>query len=325
MTQVSYNEVRRVDEVLVRAIEAPPFTKTWRPYSHADVIDAIGSACSKLNIEPANKKYSLSRDGDSMFAVWQLNNTGNEEMDFSIGFRNSINKMFAIGICAGKVVFVCSNMMFESDFILFRKHSGNLEHYEIEYLAVETLKQVTDRFTSLNEWHQSLRNVELAASQASLITIAAMRNRIFSTSSYNKFHELYFGNGKKPKYEPTLYGWHGAATEVVRDLSLISVHDRNVLLNRFIRHEVPKILKEEKKPHVDFIQIRENARAIEFGEKEKMREARREKSIEIKEKVKLMKKQHTKAEPKNIINFRRCSYCKSIIESTKDTCPYCGN
>ncbi len=339
MTQVTYDKVRRVDEALVRAIEAPPFTKTWRPYSHADVIDAIGSACSKLNIEPANKKYSLSRDGDYMFAVWQLANTGNDEMDFSIGFRNSINKMFAIGICAGKTVYVCSNMMFESDFILFRKHSGSLEQYEIEFLAVETMKKVTARFDAFNRWHESLRKVELTAAQASIITVAAIRNRIFSASSYNKFHELYFGNGSKPKYEPTLYGWHGALTETIRDLSLISVHQRNSMLNRFINYEVPKVLKQARKPYVHFTKIREKARAAELKERELTEEERREEAAAIKEKVKHMKKmkaQQTKEEEKNIkvlkrsvpekvASFKKCPYCKAVIESSKSICPYCGN
>ena len=138
---------RRVTELEVRKEPKPEFTPTWSPYSHAEVLDSIGSACTQLNINIVRKEYSI-RKNSKMFGVWEVN-LGHQEVNFAIGIRNSIDKTHSVGLCAGERVFVCDNLIFSGDFVLFRKHTSRLELEDLTILAKESLELLYFKFEEL--------------------------------------------------------------------------------------------------------------------------------------------------------------------------------
>jgi hypothetical protein len=248
----------RVPEAIVRAAPEPAFTKTWRPYSHGAVLDCLAAATKEMKFDVVRKDYSITKNQARMFGVWEIGNKADDELSFAIGFRNSIDKHFAVGLCAGERVFVCDNLIFDSEFILFRKHSGQLSRDELQLTAIEAMKTVTNRFELLKNWHGKLKEVGIDHKEAALLTVAAMRKELIPPSNYPKFHDLFFD--KSTKYTPTLHGWHGAVTELYKDQSLLTVQYKNAELNKFIRHEAPIFLSEKKK--YEFVQVEEAAQKL---------------------------------------------------------------
>jgi DNA-directed RNA polymerase subunit RPC12/RpoP len=241
-TLVAHCGSTRVDEAVVRAVAQPAFTPSWHPFSHGQVLDAVGIAVQEAGFQVERTEYSLRKDL-AMFGVWQVNKK-DAEIGCAVGIRNSVNRTLSVGLCAGERVFVCDNLVFSSEFVLFRKHTGLLNAAEMLLMAREAFGTVTGQWEKLRAWHEGLKSVDLTAKQAAFITVAAMRREIITPAQFAEWNELYFGNGNPTKYTPTLHGWHGATTELLNDRRLDRNVRRQAPLNQFIDHEVPLLLSE---------------------------------------------------------------------------------
>jgi hypothetical protein len=240
---LAHKDTTRVSEAVVRSAPQPDFTDSWHPYSHASVLDAMQDAMASVGLEVKQRDYSVTKTLTRMFGVWTVGNATNAEMDLAVGIRNAVDKRFAVGICAGERVFVCDNLVFSSEFVMFRKHSGALSEEEIFVMAREAVKTILPQFETLRAWHEALKTVELTMAQATVLTVAAMHSGLLPPSNFPRFRDLYF-KLEESKYDRTLHGWHGAMTETFRAYSLLTVQGRNALLNRFVDFEAPALLQE---------------------------------------------------------------------------------
>jgi hypothetical protein len=215
-------------------------------------------------------------------------------MNFSIGIRNSIDKTHSVGFCAGKRVFVCDNLIFSGEFVIFRKHTGQLELGEIQILAKESLEALIPRFRQLNQWHNRMKKIKLTDEQASLLACAAMRKEILPASKYPQFHNLYFD--KDTKYTPTLHGFHGACTEIMMNNSLLTIQWKNDQLNRFLNFEAPQLITPRKVARVDFVESEKVAELNYAESRKEEKEFARATSQEIRKKAMRKLKEQKKAE-----------------------------
>jgi hypothetical protein len=287
---MAHKDTSIVSEAVVLAEPRPEFTSTWHPYSHREVIETVGAACDKLGWSVARKTYSIKKD-DKMFGVWDLEKKGGElvktkERTLSLGLRNSIAKTASVGLCAGLRVFVCDNLVFRGDFVMFRKHTGLLSGDELGIMAEEALVALSTRFTFVDEWWEGLKKVELTDPQASALMTAAMNrphNPIIPPSKFGAFYDLYFGKGTK--YTPTLHGFHGAVTEMLQQDALHSIGWRSKDLVTFLDLEAPVILGQHK-GRIHFDEIREKAKEGRSEKAEEEKAASKEEQAILKEKIK---------------------------------------
>jgi len=130
-----------VTEAEVINVPAVPFTETFRPVHHREVISVMRESIHNTGLEIVSSQYTLARDGMQFFAVWDLSE-GNGEMCWSIGIRNSMDKSLALGVVSGTRVFVCSNLAFSGEFVEFRKHTKGLTQDELEFLAFRSTRKI---------------------------------------------------------------------------------------------------------------------------------------------------------------------------------------
>jgi hypothetical protein len=250
----------RVTETTVRSEPQPEFTRSWRPFSHAEVLDAMSIAIVDAGLEVGAKEYSLRKPldepeaGSKMLACWQL-----KEKQGSIGrgisIINATDKTAAISIGWYERIFICSNFCFKMELasVLFRRHTGRLSSEEILYDAREALKMLLPKFESLKKWHEALKLTALNAQQAALLTTAAMRRAILPPAKFPSFYDCFIGEASR-KYESergTLWGWHAAATEIMNDNSLLTMVDKQHRLNYFLDYEAPIVLKRGEDYEID--------------------------------------------------------------------------
>ena len=242
---VSKGVTERVTESVVRAEPQPTFTESWHPFSHAIVLDAVAAACKKFNLTIKRKEYSI-RKNSKMFASWEVRSaagilmTQEKEFDLAIGIRNSIDKTHSVGLCAGERITVCDNLMFSGDFVIFRKHTGRLEIEEIVFYAEEALEALLPKMNEFHDWHEKLKAIKLTYDQASLLTVAAMKQDLIPSSKFPQFYDLFYA--RESRYATTLHGWHGAATEIMRENSLLTIQWKNERLNKFIDYQAPVLI-----------------------------------------------------------------------------------
>ena len=219
--------VKRAKEKEVISVPEPKFTKSWHPISHKRVIKALEKGCKSEGIGIVKRDYSLGRDGLKMFGVWDLD-IKNKKMGYSLGFRNSLDKSFAVGICAGTSVFVCSNMMFSGEFIEFKRHTSGLDDERLFEVTESAIGGAIIQIKELKKWHKGLRKVWMDEDEKKCMVYDMVTQNVFSGGKIQQYltHLEEEKALLKDKDSMTsLYNMHGAATRLMRNWNLLKVSD----------------------------------------------------------------------------------------------------
>jgi hypothetical protein len=94
------------------SVEAPPHTETWFPLKHSHVLDSVLGTLEATDFQVQRLQISLSQGNARFFGTLDLCSPVAEGVSLSVGVRNSIDKTFPLGFCAGSRVFVCDNLAF---------------------------------------------------------------------------------------------------------------------------------------------------------------------------------------------------------------------
>ena len=246
-----------VQEAEVISVPSVPFTRTFHPIHHKEVIAVMKESIRQAGLEIVSSQYTLARDGMQVFAVWDLSE-GNGEMCWSIGIRNSMNKSLALGIVSGTRVFVCSNLAFSGGFIEFRKHTKGLCYEELEFLAFRSTRRIIHNLTEFQAWHEGLKNYHLSDIDARLLLVDVMESGVFAPSKFARFCELYFG-----RCESTMFEFHEACTNILRGTNLQVMPRRNKILNGIIDNYIWRLDEVRNiSPVGDFFEQRALSQAI---------------------------------------------------------------
>jgi hypothetical protein len=101
----------------------PEPTDTFKPISHATLVEQVIEGLSFRHINVVRDEYAVSEDGMKLFGVMDLE-AGMDGARYSLGIRNANDKSMRLGLTVGYRVFVCDNMAFHGDFTpVLAKHS----------------------------------------------------------------------------------------------------------------------------------------------------------------------------------------------------------
>jgi hypothetical protein len=116
---------RQVSREELDRVEAPAPTSTWFPVKHATVVDAVQQSLAAAGFDVRRATFGLARDNHRMFATLDLTSQLALGVSLAVGLRNSTDKSFPIGFCAGSRTFVCDNLAFRSELTVTKKHTRN--------------------------------------------------------------------------------------------------------------------------------------------------------------------------------------------------------
>ena len=227
-------DTKRVEEKVVKSIEAPEFTKTWHPVPHKDVISAMETCVKNAGLPIRERQYSLNGDGTNMFGVWKIGSVvGKTQVLPALGFRNSISKSFAIGVTSGTNIFVCDNMAFSGTFVEFRRHTSGLDYDELLEITCRAVNAVTEKTNEFSKWHEGLHEIEMTEDDTKIFTFESMKRDIIKPSKFNQFLTS-LEEEKRAHKEATIFTFHGAHTRQFRGYNFFQMTDRNVKLNALV-------------------------------------------------------------------------------------------
>lgn len=227
-----------VDKDVVYAQPEPTFTRSWHPLSHQRCDLAFRSALKQQNIKIQDEVYSLSRDGCNAYGSFSINDIvlDKDGISQNIIWRNSTNMSFSFGICAGTKAWACSNLQMFGDFVQFRRHTSGVDDKEIQRIVTDGLEVVLSTAQRAIEWHQSLKLVELTTSEVKELAYNAIMMDVFPKTKISDFNNLLFSGNHV--YDPaSLFGFHGACTELVRGLRLSGIEYYTHRLEGFINEQ----------------------------------------------------------------------------------------
>ncbi|MFO0938959.1 MAG: DUF932 domain-containing protein [Gemmataceae bacterium] len=118
---------REVSREELAHIPLPPATRSWAPVGHSRVLDTTLATLKETGFVCDKMRLALSADGRRFFGTLDLTTELSSDgiVTLAVGVRNSIDKTFPMGFCAGSRVFVCDNLAFRSELMVRRKHSIN--------------------------------------------------------------------------------------------------------------------------------------------------------------------------------------------------------
>jgi len=242
----------RATEAEIMAVNEVSFTRTFRPVHHQLVIEAVRTGINAVGLEIVKTEYVLAgKDGMRMFGVWDLD-SGNDELCWSIGIRNSMDKSMALGICAGTRVFVCENLAFDGEFVALRKHTKGLTLDELEFMAYRAIRCLVGRLTKFQAWHEGLKAYELRDADAKILLVELINQNVIPASWFPRFYDLYFSAA----YDNTLWTFHEMATNLLRDSNLLTLPKKNRLLNAILNQHIEDMQAELPSTLGDFYESR---------------------------------------------------------------------
>ena len=219
---VSRDEVARTD--------TPCSTATWRPVPHIDVIEAVSKVIRAHDWNIEGEKFGLASEGQKMFGVMEISSSSSPDWHRCIGLRNSHDKSLAVGLSAGIVVCVCSNLAFGGTTVIKRKHTRRFELTDLIDRAVASLE---DDFLTMESVSEDLKDIYLKNDDEarSSIVRAAELGVINSSDILPVYREF-----KSPSHvefrEPTRWSLLNSITEIVKKYSPQRVDHSYLALNR---------------------------------------------------------------------------------------------
>jgi hypothetical protein len=141
------------------AVNTPAETKTYTPISHQSLYEVLAENLDKAGLQVKRELFTSARSGQQMFGQMVVG-SGFDDIDMSLGFRNSYDKSMQIGMVGGGNVIVCSNGMFKGDIRKMHMHYGNVKQ-EIESMAAEVVGTLDKHFKSLRKDSKKLQEVKI--------------------------------------------------------------------------------------------------------------------------------------------------------------------
>lgn len=225
---VTENEIQNVPEV--------PFTETWRPIHHRDIIEFLGRLLQDTGVGIRNKSYNMSENGWDLFATWTLDmsSVGGRAHQM-LGFRNSMQKHFALGLCAGQIITVCENMCFSGDFVEHRRHTSGLTVERLLEFLQRALGIVREHGRLFEMFFEALARHTLPENSRKVLTFDAMERGIVPPSKFNQLQLAWEEESKlNPEGDPNLQQFHNSITRILRESSVGQIQTRTGELNTML-------------------------------------------------------------------------------------------
>jgi hypothetical protein len=101
---------------------------SYQPVAHHDVVNRTRDSLAKSGFTIQDEVHSLARDDKHYFGLFSVDHPNREASDRGcvVGVRNSHDKTFPAGLCAGDAPFVCDNLIFTNTIKLARRHTCNI-------------------------------------------------------------------------------------------------------------------------------------------------------------------------------------------------------
>jgi hypothetical protein len=127
-------------------VPTPPATATWFPVPHVSVLDTTVERLTEAGYRVRSTDLGVTKDGRRFFGTIDLDAPLVSGVSLAVGVRNSTDKSFPLGFCAGNRTFVCDNLAFRSELLVRRKHTrfGETRFANAITQAVASLKHFAE-------------------------------------------------------------------------------------------------------------------------------------------------------------------------------------
>lgn len=213
----------------LKAIPAPGRTKTWNPIPHYEVLDKVNEVFTSQGITVLDTRVDVVNEGAQAFVAHTVDIDGNNDKSFQVGWRNSLDKSLSLGFTAGTTIMVCSNLVFNGEWIDFRRHTGRLDMETVHEMALKGVQLGIEKSQTFGAWMDNLRGIPTRPKDPEYLFVQMLRRDIVTRNKALDLLNAY--DEEVDRYGETLYTVYNAATQTFRDAAMYLITQRSPKLN----------------------------------------------------------------------------------------------
>lgn len=219
---------------------------THRPVPHIQVVEKVLKGLDDAGFTVEHSGYGLGPGllkvgddkvklkGGRMFGLLQLGYDGpHTEVADMLGFRNFHDKQGTIGFAVGDAPFVCDNLSFSAEIMLFRKHTMNVER-NLASMIDEAVGKLATRRVNEDARITRYKETEVTDVLAHHLTIQAVDSDVVPVTRVKDVLSQWRTPEHDEFKERTLWSYKNAITNVMRGGNLFDKPKKGMALNQIM-------------------------------------------------------------------------------------------
>lgn len=222
----------------VRRVTTPQSTTRWKPIAHSKVVDVTRNTLEEKGFEVLNECHNVTKGGEHYFGMFQVNHENlsdnGGERGCVVGMRNSHDKLFAAGLCAGDAPFICDNLVFHNDVVFTRKHIGDV-YGELVTRVNKITEYLIPMWARQNDRVSAYKEVALDDREAQHLIFdvyeAGVKTNLIGQSTLAQAWEQWKSSDHKVFKDRNLNSLYNAFTEVSKGRNVMHLPRRSEIFH----------------------------------------------------------------------------------------------
>lgn len=238
-----------VDYDLVKAVPTPPVeyrkkenangerNVSYQPIAHHELVERTKGFLGDNGFTIQDEVHSLARDNNHYFGLFSVDHPNRVESDRGcvVGLRNSHDKTFPAGLCAGDAPFVCDNLIFTNTIKLARRHTRNILQ-DLDFTINRALGKLFGFWHGQDKRIEAYKNFELKNSQANDLIIRACKAGALPKSKIMDVVNQWESSDHAEFWDRNVNSLYNAFTEIYKG-NLIQLPNRSEALHSVLDSE----------------------------------------------------------------------------------------
>lgn len=239
-----------VDYKLVQAVPTPPVeyrkkenangerNVSYQPIAHHELIERTKGFLGDNGFTIQDEVHSLARDNNHYFGLFSVDHPNRAESDRGcvVGLRNSHDKTFPAGLCAGDAPFVCDNLIFTNTIKLARRHTRNILQ-DLDFTINRALGKLFGFWHGQDNRIEAYKNFELTNSHANDLIIRACKAGALPKSKIMDVVNQWESSDHPEFWDRNVNSLYNAFTEIYKG-NLVQLPNRSDALHSVFDSEV---------------------------------------------------------------------------------------
>lgn len=261
-----------VDYEVVESVPTPPVSyrskpnkKTGelaishQPIAHHKLVERTKDRLAVNGFSVTDEVHSLARDDNHYFGLFAVEhpNRENSERGCVVGLRNSHDKTFPAGLCAGDAPFVCDNLIFTNTIKLARRHTRNILQ-DLDFTINRTLGKLFGFWHGQDNRIEAYKNRTIGNGIAHDLIIKACKAGAIPKSKVMDVVNQWESSDHVEFRDRNVNSLYNGFTEIYKG-NLTALPNRSdalhSVLDNFVEFKIDNYLEEEKFEPVELVEV----------------------------------------------------------------------
>ncbi len=211
---------------------------SYQPVAHDDVVQRTRDSLITGGFTIQDEVHSLARDNKHYFGLFSVDHPNRKASDRGcvVGVRNSHDKTFPAGLCAGDAPFVCDNLIFTNTIKLARRHTCNILN-DLDFMINRALGKLFGFWHGQDSRIEAYKGFELSNSHANDLIIRACKAGALPKSKIMDVVNQWESSDHPEFWDRNVHSLYNAFTEVYKG-NLVALPNRSDALHSVLDSEV---------------------------------------------------------------------------------------